>query len=407
MSHQHRLSVFRVLRDGEQQQAQAQAQAQTQRRPGLTLRTTGKQGPKATAAGLFGKTVEDVMLVEASPLEEEVRVEIGLAQVSFNMVLFAGEAYIFQLDRKVQGMDGREVFQREVHCVAATLELAGLAADRAMRLVEFFNGRRGMEGWETVYHMEVMGRESKQFMSYFHNRVNFLIYFAGIQADSFNEVRRANIYRPRLLRIHSGRQIARVFEVPRSMDLLEVKDAFVLDLGSRAYTYQKDNDMRLILQATLVIDSFENERRRKVAKLDFDMSAFQRDLENPKRPMPTGTVFANIIESSQEVNEPVKELWRLGVAENAQEITTKDLKQISEGRISRLKIPDNDEDGVYIVDDEGKELFLYKSQSSSLSQVLMMAQAYCSGRENRSVPISLTHISNDIVCEWFDKQFVF
>jgi hypothetical protein len=141
---------------------------------------------------------------------------------------YAGDSYII-LRTKISD-DGEK--EMDVHFWLGentTQDEMGVAAYKTVELDDLLDG-------EPVQHREVMGYESKRFLSYFP----FVKYMDGGIESGFRKVKPEE-YQPRLLHVRKEGKCTIVKQVPLSIDSLHHGDAFILDAGSVIYTWFGDN----------------------------------------------------------------------------------------------------------------------------------------------------------------------
>jgi len=106
-----------------------------------------------------------------------------------------------------------------------TQDEAGTAAYKTVELDDALKGA-------PVQHREVQGFESGLFLSYFKTPIRLL---EGGVESGFHHVKPEE-YKPRLLQI-KGKKKVRVSQVPLSRDSLNQGDIFILDSGTKIYTW--------------------------------------------------------------------------------------------------------------------------------------------------------------------------
>jgi gelsolin len=103
---------------------------------------------------------------------------------------------------------------------------SGTAAYKTVELDDHLGGK-------PIQYREVQLFESKQFLSYFPNGIQYL---EGGAPSGFHKVEKANV-KPRLFVVHGNMKAVRVMEVPLSPSSLSDSDVFLLDAGEEVFEW--------------------------------------------------------------------------------------------------------------------------------------------------------------------------
>lgn len=146
---------------------------------------------------------------------------------------YSGDSYLILNTYKVK-VDGKETDKLgwDVHFwlgKESSQDEIGVAAYKAVELDDLLD-----DG--PVQHREVQGAESPLFQTYFGG----ITYMEGGIASGFRTVKPTE-YKPRLFQVRQSAKAVRAFEVPVACTSLNQGDVFILDAGTKIYSFVGDH----------------------------------------------------------------------------------------------------------------------------------------------------------------------
>jgi len=168
---------------------------------------------------------------------------------------FEGDSYIVLHTAK--GAD-EDTLTRDIHFwlgLQSSVDEQGTAAYKTVELDDLFDG-------ECIQHREVQMHESQAFKALFKS----ISYLKGGVASGFRHVGEDGVYVPRLLLVKRVSGHIHVVQVPTQLDSLNQGDAFILDTGTKIYTWFGSQSSPFEKQAANThAENIENERSGKAS----------------------------------------------------------------------------------------------------------------------------------------------
>jgi len=274
---------------------------------------------------------------------------------------FSGDSYIVLYTYKANPDSAKLSY--DVHFWLGkftTQDEAGTAAYKTVELDDSLGGA-------PVQHREVMGYESKRFMSYFPKGIR--ISDGGVETG-FHHVDAAS-YRPRLLHLKGKKQV-RVIEVPLNHHSLNSGDVFIVDNGAELIQWNgKQAGIMEKAKAAELCQAIENERNgrckaRVISEGDDDADFWK--LLGGKGAIASAAAGGSDVEAEHDTD---KLLYRLSDASGSLQFT-----EVARGKKINPKLLDSND--VFVLD-TGEEVISWVGKHASVGEkkkAMQFAQDY-------------------------------
>lgn len=267
---------------------------------------------------------------------------------------------------------------------------AGTAAYKTVELDDFLGGR-------PTQHREVMGHESKLFLSYFKGPIQILD--GGIDSG-FNKVKPTE-YKPRLLHV-KGKKNVRVVQVPLAVSSMNSGDVFILDAGLDIYQFNGNKSGPFERsKAAHVLTAIDEQRGYKTRRtvldednMDCDDAAKFWEILGGKEPVPEEVPD----DEDNKLEQMTNVLFRVSDETGNLEFTKE-----GEGEMDRSMLVSGD---VHILD-TGIELFIWIGDGSNTEErknAIKFALSYLASHD-RPLYVPITRIFEGNEPRVFTEKF--
>ncbi|KAL5014039.1 hypothetical protein ScPMuIL_008309 [Solemya velum] len=294
---------------------------------------------------------------------------VGWPKESYGQ-FFNGDSYIILNTYTEEGTDA---LLFDVHFWIgqySTQDEYGTAAYKTVELDTFLDD-------VPIQHREVQGHESGLFRSYFST----ITYLNGGADSGFRHVRPEE-YNPRLFHFHGDRTQVTVNEIPRSRDLLDSTDVYIMDLGLQIYQWNgKGANKDEKFKASRYLQDMKSYRGKAQAEvLDEDDTEETHEFY---RHLDESAEDADFHRSDQVTKIPSqKKLYRLSDASGSMKFTLE--------KSDKIEMSHFDTNDVFILDTT-KEVFVWigkKTTKYEQHNALSYAHKYLQTSPNPLMPVS-------------------